>query len=171
MNDSDDLTAPPSTLQVLWAGFLLFGLTAAAAYAGAMVSQPGSWYASLQPPPGTPPNWVFGPVWTTLYILMAIAACRAWYFGAAHGLITAPAMTLYVAQLGLNAAWSWLFFGYHQMGWALVDIVVLWVLILLTLLAFVRNAWSAGLLLLPYLCWVSYATYLNFGFWWLNPYS
>ena len=103
--------------------------------------------------------------------MMAIAACRAWYFGREHGLNNAVPMTLYVAQLGLNASWSWLFFGHHQIGWALVDILVLWVLILLTLFAFLRNAWSAGLLLVPYLGWVTYATYLNYGFWRLNPAS
>jgi benzodiazapine receptor len=128
--------------------------------------QPGEWYAQLVKPSWTPPNWVFAPVWTVLYLLMAIAAWLVWRpqgFAAAR-----LALILFQVQLGLNALWSWLFFGQQRPGLAVIDITLLWLAILLTLLAFWRRDSFAGLLLLPYLAWVSYAAALNFAIWRLN---
>lgn len=127
---------------------------------------PGAWYPRLEKPSWTPPNWVFGPVWTTLYILMAVAAWRVWR---PDGFRAAPvALTLFVAQLMLNGAWSYLFFGRRDIGVALAEIVVLWVAILATLLAFWRRDRIAGGLLIPYLAWVTLATALNFEIWRMN---
>ncbi|UCF41533.1 MAG: tryptophan-rich sensory protein, partial [Gemmatimonadota bacterium] len=100
----------------------------AAGIIGAVATQPGAWYAALDKPAWTPPNWLFGPVWTTLYVLMGVAAWMVWERRAS--LNVTPALGLFVAQLAVNALWSWLFFGYHRIGLALVDIVVLWLLIL-----------------------------------------
>jgi tryptophan-rich sensory protein len=109
---------------------------------------------------------MFGPVWTTLYILMAVAAWRVWRPG---GFRAAPiALTFFVAQLLLNGAWSYLFFGRRDIGGALVEIVLLWVAILATLLAFWRRDRIAGGLLIPYLAWVTLATALNFEIWRMN---
>ena len=149
-----------------WLGLL--GWIAVTFLAAAVGSQfmPGEWYASLEKPAWNPPSWVFGPVWTTLYLLMAIAAWLVWR---AYGFAGArAALTLYLVQLAANAAWSWLFFGRQDIGLALADIVVLWVLIALTIAHFHRHHRTAALLLLPYLLWVSFATALNFALWRLN---
>lgn len=125
------------------------------------------WYRSLVKPAWNPPTWVFGPVWTTLYALMAIAAWRVWKRGgfAAHG----GALRLFLLQLGLNFAWSFLFFTFRQMELALLEIVVMWVCIALTIRAFARIDRPAAWLLVPYLCWVTYAATLNAAFAVLNP--
>lgn len=127
---------------------------------------PGDWYRGLNKPSFNPPDAVFGPVWTVLYLLMAIAAWRVWRRRREANV--APALAAYGVQLVLNAAWSWLFFGRHQIGLALVDIVLLWSGILVTTILFWRASWKAGALLLPYLGWVSFATVLNTSFWQLN---
>lgn len=120
---------------------------------------PDEWYRGLKKPAWNPPNWLFGPVWTLLYLLMAIAAWLVWR---EHGVLAAaPALAFFVLQLVLNAAWSWLFFGRHAIAGALVDILILWVTILITLVLFWRLVPAAGALLLPYLAWVSFATILN----------
>jgi translocator protein len=124
---------------------------------------PGDWYAALERPPGTPPNWLFAPVWTALYAAMAVAAWMVWR-RAGWGV----ALALFVLQLALNGTWSWLFFGLNRPGVALVEITALWLAIAATLLAFRRVRPAAGMLLAPYLAWVSYAAYLNAGLWWLN---
>lgn len=124
---------------------------------------PGDWYAALERPPGTPPNWLFAPVWTALYAAMAVAAWMVWR-RAGWGM----ALSLFVLQLALNGTWSWLFFGLNRPGVALVEITALWLAIAATLLAFRRVRPAAGMLLAPYLAWVSYAAYLNAGLWWLN---
>ncbi len=127
---------------------------------------PGDWYAGLQKPPGTPPPWVFGPVWTTLYLMIAVAGARLWK--AEGGSSRTSALRLYALQLALNAAWSWLCFGLHALLLALVDIGLL----LATLAVLIRTARgacaAAAWLLVPYLIWVSYATWLNAGLFWLN---
>jgi tryptophan-rich sensory protein len=110
---------------------------------------------------------VFGPVWTVLYALMGIAAWLVWRNG---GFGAAPtALTLFLVQLGFNALWSWLFFGWNRGAWAFADILLLWALILATLIAFWRIRPLAGVLLLPYLVWVSFAAVLNYFVWQLNP--
>lgn len=122
------------------------------------------WYADLRKPSWTPPNWLFGLVWTILFLAMAIAAWLVWR---KVGLTAAP-MQLFLLQLLLNVAWSALFFGLRSPGLAFAEIVMLWVAILATSIEFWRAVPAAGWLFLPYLIWVSYATALNFSIWRLN---
>jgi tryptophan-rich sensory protein/uncharacterized protein YbjT (DUF2867 family) len=127
----------------------------------------GDWYVTLNKPSWNPPKWVFGPVWTTLYIMMAIAASLVWRDkGLADGWLP---MLLFGVQLCLNAAWSALFFGMRNPGVAFADIVLLWFAILATIIAFGRISNLAALLLVPYLAWVSFATALNCSIWRMNP--
>jgi tryptophan-rich sensory protein len=128
---------------------------------------PGPWYASLRKPPWNPPDWVFGPVWTVLYLLMAVAAWRVWQ-SATPAERRLP-IALFLVQLVLNAAWSWVFFGIRAPGPAFAHILVLWLMILLTALSFRRVDRATGLLMLPYLAWVSFAAVLNGTIWRLNP--
>jgi tryptophan-rich sensory protein len=147
---------------------LIVSLAATFAVAG-IGSQfmPGEWYEGLNKPSFNPPSAVFGPVWTALYLLMAIAAWLVWRRRKAANV--APALAAYSVQLILNAAWSWLFFGRHQIGLALADIGLLWAAIVATTILYWRLNWKAGALLLPYLAWVSFAAVLNASFWRLNP--
>jgi benzodiazapine receptor len=124
------------------------------------------WYADLNRPSWAPPNWLFGPVWTALYLMMAVAAWLIWRPGGFAG--ASGALILFGLQLAFNAAWSPLFFGLRSPGAAFAEIVVLWCLILATLIAFWRRLPVAGVLLLPYLLWVSFASALNFAIWRLN---
>lgn len=140
-------------------------ITFAAAGIGALF-MPGAWYASLEKPPLTPANSVFGPVWTLLYLLMAVAAWLV--YRRANGLGARWPLALYAAQLALNMVWTALFFGWQSPLFALADIVALWLLIAATIYAFARVSRAAAALLAPYLAWVTFATYLNAGFWLLN---
>lgn len=125
-----------------------------------------TWYQQLRKPSFNPPDWVFGPVWTALYVAMAVAAWRVWR---RDGLRGAPlAMGLFAFQLALNLAWSVLFFGARQIGFALVDIVLLLAAIVAMALAFRRADGVAALLILPYAAWVGFATLLNAALWHLN---
>jgi len=130
--------------------------------------QAQSFYAELVRPDWAPPGSVFGPVWTVLYAMMAVAAWLVWQ---RRG--SAPAarigLILFVIQLILNALWSWLFFGWRQGAMSFADIVVLWALILTTLVGFWRSRPLAGALLVPYLAWVTFASALNYSIWQLNP--
>lgn len=139
------------------------GLVAGAAFFGATF-QPGAWYEGLRKPPGNPPNWVFGPVWTVLYVAIAVAAFRVWRVQPGPSV----ALGLWAVQLALNALWSWLFFGLERAGLALIDIVGLLALLAATTVAFFGVDRTAGWLFLPYVTWVAYATYLNAGLWLLN---
>ncbi len=132
-----------------------------------ITSLPGSWYAGLKKPSWNPPPWIFGPAWTLLYILMACAAWMVWKRGGFKAQ-RVPLM-LYLLQLALNAAWTPIFFGMHQMGAALAVIIALWITILYILLCFWRVSTLAGTFFVPYLAWVSFATFLNFTLWKLNP--
>jgi tryptophan-rich sensory protein len=135
---------------------------------GSMLTRPsiGTWYAALAKPAWTPPNWLFAPVWTTLYIMMAVAA---WLIWKTHGLQAASvAMRLFAVQLALNVGWSALFFWLHRPGMAFAEIVLLWVFILLTILAFWKLSVTAGWLMIPYLAWVGFAALLNFAIWRMN---
>jgi benzodiazapine receptor len=137
----------------------------AAAFFGARF-QVGDWYAGLAKPSWTPPNALFGPVWTLLYAMMAVSAALVWRkagFGAAW-----KPLTVFAVQLVLNAAWSWLFFGLHRPGAAFGEILILWTAILITLVLFWRVRPISGVLLLPYWAWVSFAAALNFSIWQLN---
>lgn len=118
------------------------------------------WYDDLDKAPWNPPGWVFGPAWTVLYVLMAVAAWLVARTGLEQRAVQV-ALALYVAQLALNLAWSWLFFGARAPGWALVDIVLLCVLVAATMVAFWRVDTTAAVLLVPYLAWVLFAMSLN----------
>lgn len=125
-----------------------------------------SWYPSLAKPPLNPPNWVFGPVWSLLYTMMAVAAWLVWKrTGFAAGKVP---LGLFAVQLGLNLVWSGLFFAMHSPALGAIDILVMWLTILATILAFRKVSKPAAVLMIPYLLWVSFATYLNLGIWWLN---
>lgn len=127
---------------------------------------PGEWYASLAKPAWNPPSAVFAPVWTLLYAMMGVAAWLVWkQVGFREAALP---LSLFLVQLVLNALWSYLFFGLHRPDLALLDIVTLWVAILVVLVLFWRVAVPAGILLLPYLCWVGFASFLNFTLWRLN---
>ncbi len=151
-------------------GGLVVSVVATEAAGGASALVAGldfrSYFDSLRKPPLTPPPVAFGPAWTTLYLLMGIAAWLVWRRGINER--SAVALGLFAAQLVLNALWSIVFFGRHKLGWALLEIVVLWMTILATIIAFWRVRSLAGALLLPYLAWVSFAAYLNAGIWRLN---
>jgi translocator protein len=125
-----------------------------------------NWYATLQKPSFNPPNWVFGPVWTTLYFLIGLAAYLVWEKKGHLGRNTA--MKLFWAQLAANALWTPLFFGAKELGLAFAEIVVMWILILLTMAWFWRVRKLAAVLLLPYLLWVTFASVLNYHLWQLN---
>ena len=148
------------------AGWLV--VTAVAAVAGGAASvNARTYYAALVQPAWAPPGWLFGPVWTTLYLLMGVAAWMVWRvggFGAARA-----ALSLYLVQLVLNALWTWLFFAWHRGALAFAEIVLLWIVIAATLVAFWRVRPLAGALLVPYLLWVSFASALNYAVWQLNP--
>lgn len=145
------------------AGFL--AVCFAVAGFGSLFS-PDEWYRNLAKPSFNPPGWIFGPVWTVLYALMAIAAWLVWR--RRDSAPTWAALNLFGLQLVLNGAWSWLFFGLHRSGWAFADIVLMWCAIAATLVMFWRVSRTAGLLFVPYLAWVSFAAVLNYSFWQLN---
>ena len=123
-------------------------------------------YARLEQPSWAPPSWVFGPVWTLLYAMMAFAAWLVWRSGPWSE--TRPALTAYAVQLVLNAAWTPLFFGMGWRGLAFAELTVLWLVLLTTIALFLRRSTVAGWLLLPYLTWTTFALCLNFAVWQLN---
>ncbi len=125
-----------------------------------------SWYPTLLKPAGTPPAWVFGPVWSTLYVLMATAAWLVWKQRSAADVTVA--LTLFFTQLALNATWSFVFFSLRRPGLALLEIVVLLAAIIGTMAKFAQLSRPAFWLMTPYMAWVSYAAYLNLGIWRLN---
>jgi translocator protein len=126
-----------------------------------------TWFTTLEKPFFNPPNWVFGPVWTILYIMMGIAAGRVWALGTETAGVK-KALVLFTAQLLLNFLWSLLFFGMKSIGVALIDIVLMWIVIVLTMHAFKPLDKMAYRLMWPYLIWVSFATALNVGILYLN---
>jgi translocator protein len=152
--------------------WLALGLFVAASFAAAWMGSsftepqiPG-WYESLRKPAWTPPNWLFGPVWSLLYLSMGVAAWLVWR---ERGLGGAPlAFALFFAQLALNAIWSILFFGRRSPGAAFAEITVLWAAIFATMVAFWRVSRPAGWLFVPYLWWVTFATFLNYAIWRAN---
>lgn len=126
-----------------------------------------SWYQTINKPSWNPPNWVFGPVWTTLYIMMGIALFLVWKEDTSEEL-KKIAIALFSVQLILNFFWSFIFFNLQQPGWALVEIIAMWFFILLTIFAFAQVNKTAAWLLVPYISWVSFATILNYSIWQLN---
>jgi translocator protein len=163
MNASSPTTRTSNQWLVL-IGWLLLCFGAAAP--GALFP-PGEWYAGLNKPSWHPPSWVFGPVWSTLYVMMAVAAWLVWRQGG-FARQRWP-LALFLVQLALNAAWSPLFFGMQRIGLAFAEIIVLWLAIASTVVAFWRVHRVAGWLLMPYLAWVSFAAVLNGTLWRLNP--
>jgi len=133
-----------------------------AGFIGALFTTPSipTWYASLNKPSFNPPNWVFGPVWTTLFVLMGISAYVVWH----QGLQSVPvkrALIIFLVQLALNVFWSFLFFKLRSPIYAFVEITVLWIAIALTIAAFSQVSRPAAFLLIPYIVWVSFAAILN----------
>ncbi len=127
----------------------------------------GDWYAYLQKPELSPPNWLFGPVWITLYILMGIAAALVWQKELRDNQVK-RALSIFILQLVLNTLWSIIFFGLKNPGLALIEIIIMWLTILWTIISFYKVSRPAAYLLLPYILWVSFATYLNYAIWRLN---
>jgi benzodiazapine receptor len=158
-----DREAEPGKNRPLLAFILLTLLVGAA---GTFFTEPNipTWYAGLAKPSFNPPNWVFAPAWTTLYVMMAVAAWRVWKITGTK----APEMWAWMIQLTLNFFWSAIFFSLHLLFLALVEMAALWLAIAVTAVLFWRKDRIAGLLMLPYLAWVSFAFALNFAIWQLN---
>lgn len=131
------------------------------------VSAIDGWYQTVNKPSWNPPNWIFGPVWTTLYVMMGIALYLIWK-AEASAILKKTAISLFVIQLVLNFFWSFIFFNQQEIGWALVEIIAMWVFILLTIFAFANINKMAAWLLVPYISWVSFAAILNYTIWQLN---
>lgn len=143
-------------------------LTFVAAATGAVASvEAGAFYGQLVRPGWAPPGWLFAPVWTVLYALMGVAAWLVWRV---HGFDQGrTALALFIAQLGANALWTWVFFAWHRGALAFAEILVLWCLIVATVISFRRLNILAAVLLVPYLAWVTFAAALTFAVWQLNP--
>ncbi|MGE4190140.1 MAG: TspO/MBR family protein [Thermoanaerobaculia bacterium] len=142
--------------------------TSAAGAVGAIASaRAATFYGQLSRPAWAPPAWLFGPVWSALYVCMAVAAWLVWRQYGFRG--ARSALRLFIAQLVANALWTWLFFGMHRGALSLAEIVLLWLLIAATIAAFWPLQRFAALLLVPYLAWVSFATALTFSLWQRNP--
>ena len=157
--------APPRRLLGL-AGWILLCLGVAAVSGLATMEGVRSWYPTIAKPSWTPPSWLFGPVWTALYVAMGVAAWRVWRIGGFRAARTA--LGLFLAQLAVNGLWSPIFFAWHRLGLAVLDIGLLWLLIVATIVAFRRHDRVAALLLLPYLAWVTFASALTVAIWRLN---
>lgn len=124
-----------------------------------------NWYRFINKPSWNPPNWLFGPVWTLLYIMMGIAVALIWHSSDQN---KKTAIGIFIIQFVLNLAWSFIFFNMQKVGWAFAEIVIMLLFIALTILLFYRINKTAAWLMLPYLCWVSFATVLNGTIWYLN---
>ena len=127
-----------------------------------------TWYVALAKPSWTPPNWTFGPIWTTLYILIGISLYLVWREGLDRRDVRI-ALLVFAVQLILNVVWSLVFFGTHNIFGGLVLVILLWISILANIVVFYRISKPAGLILIPYLIWVSIASYLNYSVFLLNP--
>lgn len=125
------------------------------------------WYSGISKPALNPPAWVFGPVWTTLFVLMGIAAFLIWKKGLDRKDVRI-ALGIFIGQLVLNTLWSILFFGFHNPGGAFIEIIFLWLAVLATIVVFAKISKPAAWLLVPYIIWVSFAAYLNYAIWTLN---
>jgi len=141
-----------------------------AAILGSVFTTPAipTWYAGLRKPDLAPPNWVFAPVWTMLYLLMGISLFLIWNVGLERREVR-RSVVIFGVQLALNILWSYLFFGLQSTLLGLIRIVALWMMIVLTVTSFLKVSKKAALLLVPYLLWVSFASYLNYSLWILNP--
>lgn len=155
-------------LLVALAAFVALTFSAAGIGSAFTAQSVRTWYPALRKPLGNPPASYFGPVWTGLYFLMAIAAWNVWRVGGGWD-GASPAITIFLIQLVLNAAWSVIFFGMRRPRLALLEIALLWAAILTTVILFWRISTLSGALLVPHLAWVTYAAYLNAAVWRLNP--
>lgn len=160
---------PPRSPRAQLLGFLgWLALVLLAGGLGAMASvEAASFYAQLNQPGWAPPAGVFGPVWSLLYVLMAVAAWLVWREPPSPSRV--PALGVFVVQLAVNALWSWLFFAWHRGAWAFADVLLLVALIALTIVLFRRVRPLAAWLLLPYLAWVAFASALTWAVWRANP--
>nr|WP_314865396.1 TspO/MBR family protein [uncultured Flavobacterium sp.] len=142
----------------------------AVGYISGMVTRASitTWYPTLLKPSFNPPNWIFAPVWTSLYIMMGIAAGLIWNQVSVHKEAVTKALQFFTVQLVLNALWSYLFFGLHNPMLATIEVVLLWLMIFETYSQFAKINKMASYLLLPYLAWVSFASVLTASIWWLN---
>jgi benzodiazapine receptor len=156
-----------SKLILLFIASLSFTYIAAAIGAIGMGNSIAEWYPTLNAPFFKPPNWLFGPVWSMLYTLMAIAAFLVWKKGI-NTFGVKVSLSLYAIQLLLNSMWSIIFFRWHLLGFALFEILLLLFIIIITYINFKRVDKWAGYLLIPYILWVSFASLLNGAYWWLN---
>jgi benzodiazapine receptor len=154
-----------STQRSVLGAIVALVLTFGVAYVGSRFPV-DEWYTTLTKPSWNPPNWLFGPVWSALYLLMAISVWLVWKEEGLLGAILP--LCIFLLQLVLNATWSWLFFGLHEPLYALFEILVLWAAILVNIILFWRINPISGALLLPYLLWVSFASVLNYTLWRLN---
>lgn len=148
------------------AALLVWLVLCFSASATAFFVSTGGWYAGLNKPSWNPPAWLFGPAWTVLYVMMAVAAWLVWCRGGWRA--QRVALSVFLVQWFLNALWTPLFFGMHRPGLAFAEIVVFWFALAATVVLFWRVSRPAGILLLPYLAWVSFASVLNFTIWRLN---
>ena len=126
------------------------------------------WFATANKPWFNPPNWIFAPVWTALYVMMGIALYLVWRTETISSSVKQTAVILFVIQLTLNFFWSLIFFKLQQPGWAFAEIIIMWLAILFTILWFGKISSTAAWLLVPYICWVSFASVLNYAIWKLN---
>jgi translocator protein len=151
----------------IWLVLWIVGCLAVGGFGGRWTApQIPGWYQTLTKPSFNPPGWIFGPVWTTLYILMAVAAWRV--TESPESRLRTLGITLFVFQLALNLAWSWIFFHKHAIGMAAVEVALLWCAIGATTLVFSRVSASAAWLMAPYWAWVTFASILNAAIWRLN---
>lgn len=156
-----------NNLFVALAAFVALTFSAAGVASAFTALTVRNWYPGLRKPRGNPPAWLFAPVWAVLYLGMTVAAWNVWKMGNGWSGAT-TAITLFLVQLALNAAWPAIFFGMRSPALALAEIILLWTAILATVISFWRISPFSGALLLPYLAWVSYAIYLNAAIWRLN---
>jgi len=156
-------------LSDIWRLILSIGICQIAGFIGSIFTTPQipTWYASLKKPIFNPPNWIFGPVWITLFVLMGISLFLVWRQGTAASHVR-TGLTLFAVQLALNVLWSVAFFGLKSPLGGLVIIVTLWIAILATIIQFYRVSEIASMLLIPYILWVSFAAILNFMLFRLN---
>ncbi len=152
-----------------WPGLAMWLIVcfAAAAIGGGASAKAVGFYEQLVKAAWAPPAFLFGPVWSVLFVLMSISAWLVWQSGGFQKHRTA--LTFFIVQLVLNALWSWLFFAWRKGGAAMLEVSILWILIAITMVLFWRVRPLAGVLLVPYLAWVSFASVLNYSLWQLNP--
>jgi len=139
-------------------------------FLGSLVTKPAipTWYTELSKPAYRPPDWVFGPVWITLYLLMGISVFLIWRMGFSSSQVRL-ALSAFLIQLILNGLWSFLFFGLKSPFLGLVDLILLWIFIMITMITFAKLSQLAAFLLVPYIAWVTFALLLNFSIWQMNP--